>query len=129
MENSDFLYKNTDVSIWSTVEPGMGITASSIACMRPLFHAFLSRSKLVGSSHHDAPALRRSRVGYIRSNSNKGTEDFRLHQNLAKSIRVTTVIDTHSARETRDLENDFYLGPEMVRTPKGAGRNSYWDMN
>jgi hypothetical protein len=32
-----------DVSIWSTVEPGVGITAASIATLRPIFQALLWR--------------------------------------------------------------------------------------
>ncbi|PVH99552.1 hypothetical protein DM02DRAFT_672590 [Periconia macrospinosa] len=35
----DFLYATTDVGIWSTVELGIGITACSIATLRPLLHA------------------------------------------------------------------------------------------
>lgn len=34
--DSDFLYVFTDFTIWSTVENGVGLAASSIATMRPL---------------------------------------------------------------------------------------------
>ncbi|KAF1986278.1 hypothetical protein K402DRAFT_421485 [Aulographum hederae CBS 113979] len=33
---SDFLYSTVDIAIWSTVEPGIGITAACIATLRPL---------------------------------------------------------------------------------------------
>ncbi|RAR01793.1 integral membrane protein [Stemphylium lycopersici] len=36
VEGPDFLYATTDVALWSTVEPGIGITAGSIATFRPL---------------------------------------------------------------------------------------------
>jgi len=39
--NEDTLYKFTDLAIWSTVENGLGLTASSIATLRPLFKSFL----------------------------------------------------------------------------------------
>ncbi|GAP87406.2 putative integral membrane protein [Rosellinia necatrix] len=39
--DDDTLYKFTDLAIWSTVENGLGLTASSIATLRPLFKSFL----------------------------------------------------------------------------------------
>ncbi|TGZ77567.1 hypothetical protein EX30DRAFT_293448, partial [Ascodesmis nigricans] len=33
----DFLWGTTDMAIWSTVEPGIGITAGCMATLRPLF--------------------------------------------------------------------------------------------
>ncbi|TLD17762.1 uncharacterized protein PgNI_01381 [Pyricularia grisea] len=37
LDADDFLYTTADVAIWSTVEPGIGITAASIATLRPLW--------------------------------------------------------------------------------------------
>ncbi|CZR63753.1 uncharacterized protein PAC_13650 [Phialocephala subalpina] len=47
---SDFLYSSTDVVIWTAIEPGLAITAANMATLRPLFSAFLSRTKLWGST-------------------------------------------------------------------------------
>jgi hypothetical protein len=33
----DYLYRTSDLAIWSVIEPGIGITAGSIATLRPLF--------------------------------------------------------------------------------------------
>ena len=41
LASQDFLYATIDVAIWSTAETGMGITASSLATLRPLFRTFL----------------------------------------------------------------------------------------
>ena len=35
-EAEDILYQFTDIAIWSTVENGLGLTASSLATLRPL---------------------------------------------------------------------------------------------
>lgn len=40
-QNGDTLYEFTDFAIWSTVENGLGLTASSIATLRVLFKSFL----------------------------------------------------------------------------------------
>ncbi|ORX94210.1 hypothetical protein BCR34DRAFT_499411 [Clohesyomyces aquaticus] len=37
----DFLWATTDVAIWSTVEPGIGITAASMATLKPLLQLCL----------------------------------------------------------------------------------------
>jgi hypothetical protein len=78
MDGPDFLYATTDVAIWSTVEPGIGITAGSVACLRPLFRIWLwrlgfapppreyaSRNRNYYSSYSDQK--RRNRKGYRRS--------------------------------------------------------------
>ncbi|ORY59710.1 uncharacterized protein BCR38DRAFT_498531 [Pseudomassariella vexata] len=41
LEGNDFLYETTDLAIWSTVEPGIGIAALSIAASKPLWRYFL----------------------------------------------------------------------------------------
>ncbi|PVI02586.1 hypothetical protein DM02DRAFT_589253 [Periconia macrospinosa] len=57
----DFLFATTGVSVWSTVEPGIGITAGSIATLRPLFrlwHLRLSSSPLQPPSPTPSPRHR-----------------------------------------------------------------------
>jgi hypothetical protein len=70
----DFLWATTDVAIWSTIEIGIGITASSAATLRPLFRVLLGASRnasgkgsqMWGHGPSDRPS------GYIR---NRGTDD------------------------------------------------------
>ncbi|KAJ4989717.1 integral membrane protein [Stagonosporopsis vannaccii] len=71
---TDFLYATTDVAIWSTVEPGIGITASSIATLRPLIRHLMWRmgfASAPGHSHTFYPSnsvqKRKDRRGYRRS--------------------------------------------------------------
>jgi hypothetical protein len=88
------------------VEPGVGITASSMATMRPLFVAFFSRSKLFGSTTRDTAYPRNaSRLGYFRKKENTDVEELELHSDLGKSIRVTTTItNTESTCMGRNRE-------------------------
>jgi hypothetical protein len=99
----DFLFDNAGVSIWSTVEPGMGIAASSLACLRPLFRSiYLSSSMYLGST---TTVNTPSRLRYVYSRSHDRREGLELQNNFAKAIHVTTVINTHSSRESgRDVE-------------------------
>ncbi|KAL8376098.1 hypothetical protein RB595_007287 [Gaeumannomyces hyphopodioides] len=48
----DFLWSTADVAVWSTVEPGVGIIAASIATLRPLWEIICGRS---GLPSNDAP--------------------------------------------------------------------------
>lgn len=74
MDGPDFLYATTDVAIWSTVEPGIGIAASSIATLRPLVRHCLWRMGFASApadGHTYYPSVseqkRRDRRGYRRS--------------------------------------------------------------
>jgi hypothetical protein len=105
-ETEDFLWANTDVSIWSTVEPGIGIIASSMATMRPLFIAFFSRSKLFGSTTRGNTYPRNtSQLGYFRRRKNISANEIELHSDLGKNIRVTTTVtNTQSSLPARNGE-------------------------
>jgi hypothetical protein len=74
MNGPDFLYATTDVAIWSTVEPGVGIAASSIATLRPLVRHCLWRMGSTSAPGHNQtyyPSIserkKRDRRGYRRS--------------------------------------------------------------
>jgi hypothetical protein len=92
-KTEDFLWDNTDVSIWSTVEPGIGIVASSMATMRPLFVAFFSRSKLFGSTTSGNTYPRSiGKVGFFHRRGNINVDETELDSDLGKTIRVTTTV-------------------------------------
>ncbi|KAE8452235.1 hypothetical protein EG329_001702 [Mollisiaceae sp. DMI_Dod_QoI] len=69
----DFLFATTDVAIWSTVEPGLGIMAVGGATLRPLFRSFYNLSTRGTSaqdrraSGHPSNWRNNSRLGYIKN--------------------------------------------------------------
>ncbi|KAF4633850.1 hypothetical protein G7Y89_g4263 [Cudoniella acicularis] len=98
---SDFLYSTMDVAIWSTVEPGIGITASAAATLRPLFRAYFSGTLGTGSGTNPIAPNRQPKFngrasGYIRS---RDTETFALRSDVGKSGGVTTVIEGNADME------------------------------
>ena len=100
-DTSDFLFATTDVAIWSTVEPGIGITAAAIATLRPLFRTFLSRSRLMGSSTESSEGWSKrskpTRLGYLRSSDkNGGAEELGLRTDIGRNAGVTTVIQSQA---------------------------------
>ena len=48
--SGDFFVKTGKLAIWSTVEPGVGITVASVATLRPLFHTVSRRTVIVVQS-------------------------------------------------------------------------------
>ncbi|KAB5586200.1 hypothetical protein GE09DRAFT_1210775 [Coniochaeta sp. 2T2.1] len=93
--SADFLYATTDVAIWSTCETGIGIAASSIATLRPLFRTFFSRSKLLGgtsSRGRTNPWPASGGNGYIRSKT--GAEEFGLRSDIGRERGVTTLVES-----------------------------------
>lgn len=101
LSSKDFLYATTDVAIWSTVEPGIGITAAALACLRPLFRTFLSpfgsssnnNNNNNNSSHDVFPSSSGAR-GYIRSRRNNEIEDneLGLRDDVGKGNGIITTI-------------------------------------
>lgn len=102
----DFLWATTDVAIWSTVEIGIGITASAAATLRPLFRAFfggsmgsnVNSSAPWGASGHGGISGHPS--GYLKSKN----ENFHLRSDIGKpgTGTVTTIRGTGASEE--DLE-------------------------
>lgn len=130
-QTQDFLFANTGVLIWSTVEPGMGIAASSLACLRPLFRSMHLSSIHLGSNTTVNNPGNLSRHRYFSSRSRNRPEELELQNNFAKAIRVTTVINTHSSRDTgRDVEvgmgGQIQEGSEITIT---SNREDGWNKN
>lgn len=72
LENPDYLWTTTNLGIWSTLEIGIALTASSLATLKPLMkriRLFSNFSDLSGSGSAD-PALTRD-VGASRQDSSR----------------------------------------------------------
>ena len=107
----DFLYSTSDVAIWSTVETGIGITASAFATLRPLLRAIFQGSSAPGhgtsaNAQWGKASKGHANGGYIRGNSTKGEEAFELADKNG-GIGVTTVIN-HGREDglKEDMESD-----------------------
>lgn len=123
----DFLYSTSDVAIWSTVETGLGITASGVATLRPLLRTFFGGST-AQSNGTSARQWHRTdsghpKAGYIRSQGENGTA-FELHDNAGKRIGVTTVINHDDAADS-DLEGQKYKADS--RSEGSVGGTDDWN--
>ncbi|CAG8983008.1 hypothetical protein HYALB_00003587 [Hymenoscyphus albidus] len=104
----DFLYATTDVAIWSTVEPGIGLTASSMATLRPLFADFFSRSKLFGGT---TPA------GTLGRTTGQWAGKPREHQHIHSG---STTGLTSSSKDDDDVELGYKLRSD-IKDSKNLG--------
>ncbi|KAE8381760.1 hypothetical protein BDV26DRAFT_255062 [Aspergillus bertholletiae] len=50
-KSEDFLHATTEISIWSNVEAGLGITAGSLATVRPIIRMWSSMASSIPSQH------------------------------------------------------------------------------
>ncbi|KAK8241537.1 hypothetical protein HDK77DRAFT_462505 [Phyllosticta capitalensis] len=111
----DFLYESTDIAIWSTIEPGIGMTAACIATLRPLLQHVLHRTGLstpratTGRSASNwstgnALGSSKNRTGYLRSQ-----DDGHTLGNLRPDYTATATIVT---------------GPGTVKKGGGGGWRS-----
>lgn len=128
LSQGDFLHATTDVAIWSTIEPGIGIIASAKVTLRPLFRTFLSRSKFFGSARRNRdvsspwPILgRANHQGYLKIGHGvrDGQEELGLRNDIVKGAGVTTTI---KSIRSRDLGGDREGGRSgMIRTMSREG--------
>ncbi|OLN97002.1 hypothetical protein CCHL11_02071 [Colletotrichum chlorophyti] len=74
LNGEDFLWATTDVAIWSTVEPGIGITAASIATLRPLWQLIWYRAGLKSQAPRDVAWRERlqGKPSYVGSDESRG---------------------------------------------------------
>lgn len=136
-EVSDFLYATSDVAIWSTVETGIGITASAVATLRPLLRSFFGEGSSAPGHGTSARQFPRSvsnhpkGAGYLRSNGMGGEEAFDMHENVGKRIGVTTVIDHGKMNGDFDLEaaksHDDGISDASVSDGGGGSRADDWN--
>ncbi|KAG9241494.1 hypothetical protein BJ878DRAFT_225320 [Calycina marina] len=121
----DFLFANVDVSIWSTIEPGVGITACSLATLKPLFSRFLARSRLLGSStkmtSQGWTGTPSASKGYYRSQGNDNMGNSFQLSGLQKSSVHTTIL---SMRVSEDVEEGDR--PNILKGQRG-GNASEWN--
>ncbi|RDW88221.1 hypothetical protein BP6252_00253 [Coleophoma cylindrospora] len=110
-ETQDFLYANVDVSLWSTVEPGIGITASAMATLRPLFVNFFTRSRFLNLS--TGYGSKKSFTGsstpggaYIGSNGDVELGSNSVVKNEQFGITITTQITSEGYERRTRRTND-----------------------
>jgi len=109
MDGSDFLYATTDVAIWSTVEPGIGIAAGSIACLRPLFRVWLWRLGFAAP-----PRDRRSRTYYPSNSGPRGRDRRGYRRSLSPSALVPT---ERNRTEVLDIRKEVEFTVNIPPTP------------
>jgi hypothetical protein len=120
IETDDFLWSNRNNAVWSTVEGGIGVIASSIATLRPLFKAFLTRTRSANGTY----PWTGSRRGYFTKKPNG--DDLELRPDFSKSIHVeTTIVNSESTRVKKHQEV-FKGSSESERQLKGDRK---WSAN
>jgi hypothetical protein len=93
----------------------MGIAASSLACLRPLFRRiYQSSSMYLGSVTTVNHPGNLSRPHYVSSRRSRNRrEELELQNNFAKAIHVTTVINAHSSRDTERDDEEAGTGDRI----------------
>ncbi|USP75452.1 uncharacterized protein yc1106_02726 [Curvularia clavata] len=99
----DFLYRTTDFAIWSTVEVGLGITAGSIATLRPLLKQAFEITRSASAMPWSKPSLK---SGQQQSGQQLST----LKPSIQKSITITT---SRARRESSQSDEERFLGSSM----------------
>lgn len=97
-DTADFLWATTDVAIWSTSETGIGIMASAIATLRPLFRHVLGRNNFLGAASSGGTKKWGSKTdpsaqGYFKSTSQSDNVELGLRSDVGNGRSgITTTI-------------------------------------
>jgi hypothetical protein len=81
----DFLWNSTPVAVWSIIEPGFAITASSIAFLKRLLRALMPRGNTSGSPKNRsigwvARSIDRCELGSLGTGKGKTTVEARVKE-------------------------------------------------
>ncbi|KAI9686309.1 MAG: hypothetical protein M1820_010652 [Bogoriella megaspora] len=127
----DFLWATSEIALWSTVEPGVGIAAGCLATLRPLIQRFLHRTGLStgGSTLKLGGSPGPNNLhGYVRRSSRDFLDDIRPDINKKHQGTVTTITGqgqaTSKGRPWRDKSNSSSSDDEsrtdsQAHLPKG----------
>ncbi|KAL4931049.1 putative integral membrane protein [Aspergillus undulatus] len=114
-KSEDFLYATTNISIWSNVEAGLGITAGSLVTLRPLFRWFRGGTGYDNSMVSNSKGRRTGSIPL--SSMNGGTYNSRNEKQGNKYWRP-------------DLETQFEHGvTTTIGTSRGSRNSSQEDLN
>jgi hypothetical protein len=131
--SSDFFSIITDVFMWSIIEPGIGLTAASIACLRPLFRKFLSSTP---QSNAPQTPHRRSRFWNFQFSATHFSS--RIYNSMARTRPPPNAVDDLVVSNTNGNYNSHNnrvssisilprsIGSEAARM---QNRGSDWGMN
>ncbi|KAI1096452.1 hypothetical protein F5B19DRAFT_147474 [Rostrohypoxylon terebratum] len=114
--NDDTLHIFTVVSIWSTVENGLGLIASSLATLRPLYRKIFGTA---GSRARTPSAKRRSfyswrRSGTVNANHMRGDGNVEYYR-MSKCLNNRSDNSGKDSREDSGGVYDGYSGPQYGR--------------
>ncbi|KAL4783187.1 hypothetical protein BJX76DRAFT_348781 [Aspergillus varians] len=110
-KDPDFLYATTNISIWSNVEAGLGITAGSLVTLRPLFRWFR------GTGYEGSNSRPYGRTGSMPLNGMNGTYNSRHNERGNRYWRPDLGIQTNHGVTT------------TVQTSRGSPNSSREDLN
>jgi len=123
---ADFLWATSDVAIWSTIEIGIGITASATATLRPLFRIMLGSTQNA-SGHKSSSQMWGTPAGRP-SGYRRGVEDgFVLRSDIGKGGLSTTIQGGN--RDDDSLEEPSESrGHDSVEKLRGDGSSDEWNV-
>ncbi|KAJ5153451.1 uncharacterized protein N7482_009929 [Penicillium canariense] len=121
-KNPDFLYATTNISIWSNVEAGLGISAGSLVTLRPLFRWFRDPSYGGTRSKRTGGSMPLSSVNAVRSDPS-APQYWRPDLDPEDSHAVITTVHTSNQGSRSSSQEDlnpkqgtFFRGVNVQKT-------------
>ncbi|KAL3459490.1 hypothetical protein BJX64DRAFT_301233 [Aspergillus heterothallicus] len=127
--DSDFLYATVQIAIWSNIEAGLGITAGSLATLRPLLRQWLGSTASDGDYNNASPFPGRSGSKRVGGGTRDrafplGSLDNTSVQGRLRPDKGVTVTTVHTQNDTEETWRGGSISSSEERLTSERGRNA-----
>lgn len=127
-DSDDFLYQATDALVWSVVEPGLAIVASSLATIRPLLRKLNVRGFEATAHDSSASQSRRTRLSRTISRRftlpfHRGVNELKLNEYKEPQMEVKQKMEPIQVGGAAEYHDEKALSP-LSPPPQAAIRKS-----
>ncbi|KAM0332057.1 hypothetical protein ACHAQA_002326 [Verticillium albo-atrum] len=121
LSGADFLHTTADVALWSTVEPGLGITAANLATLRPLWRA--ARRRALSSVRHYTPAPGTGKAPA--GTSETASASTKMHRLRPENVHSDSIVSAHHREDVdKPKEESSYRSSSRRPSPRSASTQS-----
>ena len=116
-DSADFLFATTEIAIWSTVELGIGITASTMPTLRPLMSSFFERSRILTANNKRFGSSGSKSTDSTAFQNDSGRTNNKFDIGMAKTRGATVVTKVHVPGDDEEMDIGSHYGrPESSNT-------------
>lgn len=125
LDNPDYLATSTDICIWSTVEIGIALTASSLATLKPLMRKLrLFNLSSVRSYAQGSRRTQENRNGTIGGTNQRASRHVKTFSNGNHQVTISSIAPPDEKRRSKGRDHTRKESMEMELVNRSTSDNS-----